>query len=118
VIVSERDEFDFDAWLARSRPPFYKCVRTAADCLALGRGHLRERLVTALACLCRNDGRDVPGGLQPTYEAILQEVQRRAGVGVDLGRLRASLARCKITTAERIAREIIKMDRYLTGKDA
>ncbi len=118
VMAVERDDFDFDAWLAKSRPPFRDCVRNAADLLAIGRGDLRDRLYGALFCLCYSDGRDVPEEPRPTYEAILEEVQRRAGIGIDLGRLRAWLARCKLTTAERIARDIMTMDRRLTAREA
>jgi hypothetical protein len=54
----------------------------------------------------------------PADPIIRRQVEQRAGVSVELRRLRAWLGRCKITTAERIAREIIRMDRYLTSKGA
>jgi hypothetical protein len=86
--------------------------------LALGRGDLRNGLDSALFGLCYGDGRDVPEELRPTYEAILEELRRRAGIGIDFWRLRVWLGRCNLTTAERIAREIMKMDRRLTAREA
>ena len=65
-MFAEREDFDFNSWLAKSRPPFRDCVRSAADSLALGRGRLRDRLVVALFCLGSSDGRDVPEELRPT----------------------------------------------------
>jgi hypothetical protein len=98
VVASERGEFDFQAWLATSRPPFADCVRAAVESLAVGRGDLRDRLVGALLIMFHADGRDVPGRVRPSYEAIREEVERRAGT--DFGRLRPWLARCKVTASE------------------
>jgi hypothetical protein len=119
VMSVEREDFDFDAWLAKSRPPFRVCVRSGADSLALGRGKLRDRLIVALFCLGSSDGRDVPEGLRPRYEAIREQVRQRAGIEneLDLARLRTWLVRCKIATAERLARDIMTMDRRLTARE-
>ena len=122
-MVNKRRELDFATWLAESRRrhSFRDCVRSAADSLALGPGDLRSRLYSALFCLCFWDGQDVPEAFRPEFEAIRQEIQRRTGAAadvplrdVDLGRLRRSVRRCKIATAERIARRIIEWDRAMT----
>lgn len=119
-MFAEPEDFDFNRWLAKSRPPFRDCVRSAADVLALGRGKLRDRLLVALFCLGSSDGRDVPEELRPTYEAIREELRRRAGIEstLDLERLRAWVVRCKIATAERLARDIVTMDRRLTARES
>ena len=114
----EREDFDFDTWLAKLRPLFRVCVRSAADSLALGRGKLRDRLIVALFCLGSSDG-DVPEELRTRYEAIREQVRQRAGIEneLDLARLRAWLVRCKIATAKRLARDIMTMDRRLTTRE-
>jgi hypothetical protein len=116
VVATDPGEFDFQSWLATSRPPFADCVRAAVESLAVGRGGLRDRLAGALLILFYGDGRDVPGAVRPAYEAIRDEVEQRAGK--DFGRLRPWLARCKITTAERLAREIVRINRLVVDRDA
>jgi hypothetical protein len=116
VVATDRGEFEFQSWLATSRPPFADCVRAAVESLAVGRGDLRDRLAGALLILFYGDGRDVPGAVQPAYEALRDEVQQRAGK--DFGRLRPWLARCKMTTAERLAREIVRINRLIVDRDA
>ena len=115
MVATDPGEFDFQSWLATSRPPFDDCVRAAVESLAVGRGDLRDRLAGALLILFYGDGRDVPGAVQPAYEALRDEVQQRAGK--DFGRLRPWLARCKMTTAERLAREIVRINRLLMDRD-
>jgi hypothetical protein len=115
VVSTDRGEFDFQAWLATSRPPFADCIRASVESLAVGRGDLRARLVGALHILFYADGREVPGEVRPAYEAIRDEVQARAGK--DFGQLRPWLARCKMTTAERLAREIVRINRLLMDRD-
>jgi hypothetical protein len=88
--------------------------------LAPGRGKLRDRLIVALLCLGSSDGRDVSEELRPTYEAIREQLRQRAGIEneLELARLRAWPVRCKIATAERLARDIMTMDRRLTEREA
>jgi hypothetical protein len=104
-------------------------VRTAADSLALGREGLKERLFTALFCLAFCDEREVPGLLRPDFDSIREEVFRRAGIrgsdatnatmrDADYRRLRRSVLRCNVRTAERVARIILEMDRYLGAQKA
>jgi hypothetical protein len=69
-----------------------------------------------LLILFYGDGRDVPGAVGRAYEATRDEVEQRAGK--DFGRLRPWLARCKITTGERLAREIVRMNRLVVDRDA
>ena len=119
-------EFNMEEWLARSwwDAPFGKCVRDAANMLSFGRDELRERLFGALICLCFCDSRDVPAKVRPDFEEIEKEIQRRAGADLanptlfdaDLDRLRKSIRRCKVRTAERIAKKIIELDRKLAAE--
>ena len=90
MVSTDRGEFDFEAWLATSRPPFADCVRASVESLAVCRSDLRARLVGALQILFYADGRDVPGAVRPAYESIRGEVQARAGK--DFGQLRPWLA--------------------------
>jgi hypothetical protein len=123
VVKKGKEEIDFTAWLARPwlHRPFRDCICSAAYSLALGREELRMRVFNALCCLARCKERDVPGVLRPQFEVIRDEVFRRAGLKgpnatmghAYFGRLRRSFLRCNPRTAERLARMIFEMDRYL-----
>lgn len=112
-----RDDFDFDRWLATSRPPSQRCIECALRHLALNREDLRSRLAGSLAILLYCDRDDIDGDLRGRYDAICEEVERRAGRDVGIGGLRAWLGRCKMATVDRLAQENYELDRRSSRRD-
>jgi hypothetical protein len=80
-------------------------------------------LFVALFCLCYCDQQRIAENLTADFDAIRQEIANADVDNVQMmdihfGRLRRSLPRCNIRTAERIARKIVEMDRALTSGDS
>ena len=122
-MAEEKTAFDFTAWLNQPRRhSFHSCLRAAVDCLALDDGNLRERIVGAIFCLnlCREE--DIPERWRREVRGVSEAVKLRgeggATLGVsdlDYGGLTQWAPKCKLRTARRIARIVMKIHRAMNG---
>ena len=107
-MIEDGEYFDFEKWASSSvRPTFGSCIRGALNCLALGDEELRHRLGSALFCILRAVGSDVPLRLRPAFDELVNYVVERAGnhpLWIDTRKL---TKRMKYKTVRRLSRQLV-----------